>query len=216
MSTITERAEAEAEAAEAEFPDEETQEAEEETVESPEPDTETPPAVLSEKQLEARMRKLDAENSRHATRVRDLLGEDAALIESCPCCHIPGFVFPFTEYQPDEETRKAATLAYFGAAAPQYAQHAALRECETCLGYGDVRTGSRRNGAETIPCEPCGGKGYMDRRVEQAQQSVRTDFPGVPALGYPGVGPQGKRDAYGRPDGHPRFGLPVGPEDFGA
>jgi hypothetical protein len=127
-----------------------------------EPEQEQPQA-LSEKQLEARLKRLDKASQTWRERVGTIMEADAAMLIPCPLCEqiIPGFVMP-TPATPD---RFPAVRAFMGDAEPQeWQQDPNTRTCQTCDGMGEVKTGSKVQSQTTLPCTDCGGKGWQGAR----------------------------------------------------
>ena len=147
MSNVKELADREAERAEAETPDEAETPAEEaapdeeaESVEgTPEPDAEPAPEVNSDAQAKA----IVSELGRHERAWAKLNGVEPDGLNVCPTCEGVGFTM---EPQP---TIKEA----------EYAER-----CMTCNGYGEVLSGSLRQGSKTVKCLACAGLGYIDTR----------------------------------------------------
>lgn len=185
MSTVSEMAEAEADEVEAAEAQEET-EAEEQAEPEPETQVQAPP-VDPEKVFKA----LDNEASRHVKRVAEITGAEFELLHACPGC--ADFTPGFTLVPPVElASRKESPYT---------------RRCETCDGFGELETGAR---AETRPeferCPDCAGNGFT--RLGGPLPDL-----GAPAPSYPGADVPhtpvegGDNDAWGRPAGHPHWGV---------
>jgi hypothetical protein len=125
-------------------------------------------AVQSEKALAERDKKLDAENSRHAKRVGEIMDEAAVDLIPCPVCMdgIAGWVYsPEAQQLSDEAVlRLRQLIGLSGLDGITQATFAA--QCPACDGNGEVRTGSRVPGYETTTCERCKKTGW-----------IRTDAP---------------------------------------
>lgn len=141
MSRVSELAAEEAERAEAEGEDEAEPGSEPEPVE-PEPEPEPEPVDMAKA-----VKQLDAENERHAKRVADIMGADAAQLYPCPTCSLGpvGFVFAL----PDAE--------------PEYKQAPDAELCADCNGLGDVLTGAVVERGRFKECPSCLGKGWRNK-----------------------------------------------------
>lgn len=136
---MTELAEEEAARAEAEGADEDEPGAEPDPTE---PDPEPAPEPVD---MAKAVKQLDNENERHAKRVAEIMGEDAAQLHPCPTCVLGpvGFVFNLPDAQPEY---KAATDT---------------QTCDTCNGLGDVLSGSNNERSKLKACTACSGQGYV-------------------------------------------------------
>lgn len=231
--SIMEQVEAEAQAAEAEFPehaapDEVTPEPEPDPSTEPEPEPEPAPEQPSDKAMEAIGKKLDAESDRHKRRVAEIMGDQMGDLAPCPLCLIDGFVMSEAPPEFDPMQRLAVLTAMGDVAPPKLKQHPNLFECQLCDGQGDLLTGSKRSTAQLAECPDCGGKGFRDKTMMQAQQDARGYSPQPPVVipppnyGANGQGPTqptvtqgiytfpliqgGAPDPLGRLAGHPLWG----------
>jgi hypothetical protein len=176
-SRVKELADEEAAKAEAEQPDEDAIEQEETTGSEPEPQPEPDPSPVPAPEPaseEAQMKAMGREYDRHAKALERIIGEDFAMLAPCDHCGGLGFAPPVT-----------------------LRPHKNFRACETCNGFGDVLTGSRKEGNATQPCPVCAGRGYLER-LEQPAAPLAPQQPngpqpqpeyGVPSwMGNPQVG----------------------------
>ena len=129
--------------------------------------------LLSEREAEALGKKLDAERKRHGKRVMELLGNDLGGHIPCPTCMdgIDGFIVS-PEFAPLDTEQRARMMQILGlddfenmSTAPWAVQ------CETCIGFGSIKTGSHVPGRETTQCEDCQGAGFRNTR-QTAQLAV--------------------------------------------
>jgi len=140
--------------------------------------------LLSEREIEKRFGKLDAENTRHRKRLGEILEEDALHIVPCPVCmdQFHGWVFdpqhiPLSDDQRDR-TLQLLNLADF----EDIPQASWAVKCETCNGHGRVKTGSRAEGREVTQCLDCKGAGWHNRHHVGAQ-TAHTEIEPVPVTG---------------------------------
>lgn len=187
--TIAEIAEREALEAEAE---EGTEPTEPEPTE-PEPEPEPEPAPASDTAIEKRYAALDKEGVRHSKRVAEIMGDDFTAVQECPCCQIPGFVFPFDLTSVEDAMRRGNTEAYFGTAAVKLKRHPSMTTCDLCDGHGFLDTGGKREGYTQETCERCGGQGWTrtDTQPQNVHQIAPPPVPAEPgAWSPPGAPPK--------------------------
>lgn len=167
--------------------------------EQPAEQQQQPAAGMTEAQLEAQLRKLDGEAERHAKAVARVMGDDFAQLVPCPLCwqQAPGYRFPVPPADPEQIEAVRAALGLDGFA--DYAPAEDAQPCDTCNALGRVLTGSRVQGQETKPCASCTGTGWRSK-VSAAQPAPVVQFP-------PPHPPAGTADSWGRPLGHPHYGL---------
>jgi hypothetical protein len=207
MSTIAERARAEADEAEREEADKEAeQEAEHEAEEAEEAQPEAEPAPSSQKAVADAGKKLEAEAARHEKRVREIMGDDFEITRPCPACFTPGFVFD-PEVAPMPEETREAVLAFLGDdGGPNLKPHPDLEMCSFCDGYGELTTGSRNPGALTEICPKCSRQGYVAKNAAQPANGQPPAWV-PPAPPAPVYDPENvNQDAWKRPIGHERYG----------
>lgn len=133
------------------------------------PSSEAAPGVaesrlLTERELEKRAQKLDAENTRHAKRVGEIMEDDAADLIPCPVCMdtIAGWVYPPDVAEPSPE--QVSRIRQF-AGLPDYTNFRQVpwaHECSSCGGLGKVITGSKVMGAEVTGCRECNERGWIN------------------------------------------------------
>lgn len=194
----------------ADLPDGDDQDDDETTEPEPEPEPEAPP--LSEKELEAALKKLDSEATRHANRVSEIMGADAQTLEPCVLCepNIPGFRIPV----PVDDEKRAAVLAVLGMGdEPEFVTDPGTQTCSYCDGNGATITGSKVQNQVTRVCPQCQGNGWMTDEAKAAL-AVRQETALVAAAvtGQPVQLPQPENvvpafDAWQRPQGHEFFGM---------
>lgn len=187
MSRVTEIAKAEAAEAEAEDEEQETTGRDDDQEAAPEPDT--PPPPRSQAEVDAVLAQLSAEAERHDAAVRRIMAGDAELLQPCPACWTPGYMFPPAQSGLDEQTRNAI-LGALGMLPEQNLVTAAdAQRCSTCNGYGRTLTGSRAPGSETKPCAACSGTGWTQVLTPLPAANVSPPPPAVPSPPGPYVPP---------------------------
>jgi hypothetical protein len=208
MSTIAERARAEAEEAEQENPDAEPVEPiepDEDEAQEEESAPEPPPVT------EATFRKLGEsiakEDARHEKRLREIYGDLWGERDTCPLCLQEGFVIPAEPGQFDPEQRDAV-LSVMGEGGPtEAATHQSKVRCEQCDGWGQLYTGSRNEAYKYDACLFCNGSGTVDKSVLASAQAQPLE-PSAVYFPPPAPDPASvNRDQWGRPMGHERYGV---------
>jgi ribosome-binding protein aMBF1 (putative translation factor) len=126
--------------------------------------------LLSEREAEALGKKLDAERKRHGKRVMELLGDDLGGHIPCPTCMdgIDGFIISpeFAPLAPEMRERMLQVLGMDDWEQLPTADWAV--QCETCKGYGRIKTKSHVQGSEVTGCEDCSHYGWINLRTNAA------------------------------------------------
>jgi hypothetical protein len=229
VSTVKQIADAEGDEAEAdETPGLEPNESEQPEPE-PEPEQEPAPPEATEADYEAAFKKLETEAERHDKEVHKRAGPLDGQLSPCPLCFTPGYVLPVEPGTFDPLRRQAVIAAMGDTPELDYAEATDAVPCEDCKALGQVLTGSKVPGQETKPCPRCAGSGWHTKVLTQADVlALPTPLPLAypatatvangaavlaPAPPYPGYGvpfvpvPNGVPDGWGRPAGHPQWGL---------
>lgn len=177
--------------------------------EGEQPEASQPAGTIGEKELEKMFRRVDTANATYRKRLVDIMEAEAGVLEPCPRCNEPflGLIFP-PMMKPVSDEQKAAVLVSIGEAAPLATlKDPYARRCDTCDGNGVTLSGSRLNQYKAIRCKPCGGKGYigvgMERADEVAQPAETVALNG----GEASVEQAPSVDLWGRPAGHPDYGV---------
>ena len=200
-------AEREASEAEAENPDEETPEPIE--GDEAEAEAEPDPEPSSQFSMEEATKKLAASEKAHRTRVATIMGEDLNEVELCPLCatFTAGFVLPYAALTAEVSLKDAVRRLNGDAPQAELQQAKDKMACPDCDGWGDVLTGAKVERGKTDQCIKCNGKGFVTKLYVP-------DQPAGNAEPYPGSGekivnppPGGVSDGYGRPAGHPHWGV---------
>jgi hypothetical protein len=211
VSTATDLAKAEADAAEAETPDEGEEKIDGDLPDDPEPETDTPPQpepeTMTEQQADRLFKRLETAAQRYLKTAMPITEELGMPVQACPLCTVPGLAITRSAHEVTSDV-EAAVLGMIGkGVAPEYVESNQYERCDACNGWGEVLTGAQKDISRTAICNPCGGKGY--KPVVQAYvptpAPAPAPFPGATATYIPL--PAGSADAWGRPAGHPHWGL---------
>lgn len=231
MSSIVERANAEADAAELENPDSEeaAEAAEDEAAAAPEP--EPAPEPSSQKQIEEYERKVKGEATRHENALAKLHPDDWESYAMCPLCVGDGFLTPIPPGELPDVLWEAITVMAGRWNTGGLKKAPFAERCEICDGRGMLDPDANNDANREIVCPTCAGYGWLDTRPPGIGHPVSPNakklppaapqLVGVPsglapaAEPFPDSGmefvpfPGGVQDEYGRPAGHPRWGLPT-------
>lgn len=182
----------------------------------PEPDEEATPemhAVLDDRELEKRFKRIETAHNTYSRKLSEIMGEEAQALEPCPrCAHgIPAFIFPFAPVSPEV---KARVLISMGDAPPEASkQDPYTQTCATCDGQGSTLSGSHTTRDKAITCIDCDGKGYTlvgDRRNQVAQALLASRANAEPAAAGNGIADVAEQppelDPWGRPPADPDYG----------
>jgi hypothetical protein len=170
VSTLAERARAEAEQAEREEqeqqPDQEDPSNDDDEQEAP---PEAHPAEGLEEPTDAMIVELQAACNDHHDHVRAIMGPFVEGFVACETCNGIGIAYP----QPQT---------------PQLETKAGTQECPICKGAGELGLPTKRQGFDREQCDNCNGKGWVGRGnlppAEAARQAVET-YPTQPGSGDP-------------------------------
>ena len=222
MSTVADLAAEEAARAEAEEEETgdavETEEEQETQTTDDEPEGRQEPAQAvaapTEAQIEAALKSLEREAERHAREVSKRAGPFLPELHPCPLCFTPGFTVTVPAGAFDPERRQAVMVAMGEPPEPPYRTAKDAVTCDDCDGWGLVLTGSKSANFVTKPCTRCTGSGWINPPVQLAPPPViPPTFPGPVLAGVP-YDPSLPTDQWGRPSGHPHYGIR--PADVGA
>jgi hypothetical protein len=127
--------------------------------------------VLTDKERKKRDDRLDNEKQRHASRLGEILGEEATSLIPCPVCMdgIDGWIFApeVEQLSPEAISRIRQVIGL-----PDYSTFLDApdaKTCPECDGRGEVKTGSHVPGYETKTCRLCSKTGWIG--VGQAAQT---------------------------------------------
>lgn len=153
----------------------------------------------SAKKMQQAGEKLDRESERHWNRIKEIMGDDADGLVPCELCFVktPGFRW---DAAPNEETSARVRIAIGLPDVSNFAPSATERSCDDCRGLGKVRTGSTVPGRETITCDACGGKGYVNSRPRLNTPDAAAEAPPAENGSAPFVDDGVRRDMFGTPE----------------
>lgn len=170
-----------------------------------EPQGPQPPATPE--QAEARQASWDRERDRHMRELEKRDDYRYSLSNVCPLCEGHGLL-----YEPQNAAEAAqmrgAILAIVGETTPEELHpHPDYHRCEVCEGYGKVYTGSRVGGQEALNCPACNGMGHTGGKAAAPLAALPMHTAATPTSPPPEEQARIGNDAWGRPPGHPHYGL---------
>lgn len=193
-----------AEAPETPGEDEEGSELDEDVSQPQEP-AQPQEAVLSEKQLNAAMDKLDREAKRHRDRISEIMGEDALALVPCLLCTPELAGWRFDVPLRDEEKEVLLTIAD-PTRAKEYKHAENANTCPACDGLGQVVSGSLVANRELIPCSRCNGYGYVNLSATNVVPLAGPEPLGTAPVPTEAPEPLPNTDPFGRTPDDPNYG----------
>lgn len=173
-------------------------------------DREAAPPPPSEQELEAIFGRLEKQAAKHREKVADLAGPLLGDLAPCPLCQpqAPGFYLPHVP-EPEASQRAAYVAEVLtGASAPDYQDAKTVERCDDCDGWGVVRSGSRAPEHRTVPCPTCSGTGHKAKVAPPPSAPAPPEWQPPPQpTATDGAVQAGAVDQWGRPSGHPHFGI---------
>jgi hypothetical protein len=191
---------------EPENPDAEPDEDDDEDEDEAEP-AGPPPPPSSVTVLEKRDKLMNSAAKSHETRLHNILGDDFDAYMPCPLCLADAFLLPKPAGAMPPEQWEAVQAAAGQLQVRQLKRADYTETCDTCDGEGKLDSGSHDPTFMEIPCRACEGKGWKMKLAEVPAVPAFT-FPAAPAAPAPlNLDFTGPKDNWGRPAGHPHFGI---------
>lgn len=179
-----------------------------ETEPAVDPEPTPAPEPLTQKQLEAIGRKIDAAAATHENALRRILGDDFNEWLPCPLCMTDGHFAPMPAEQRDPAQVQAVLAALGQDGYSELREATWLVRCDTCDGQGRVRTPSHSPENAVVNCRDCASRGYNEKPPTPVAVPAWT--PPAPAqFDYSSSGGpmHNGPDAWGKPAGHPQWGI---------
>jgi hypothetical protein len=173
-----------------------------------EAEREPAPASPTAKQLEAMGKAIDKASTVHETALRRILGDQFEEWMPCPLCMTDGHFAPIPREQRDPDQIAAVHAALGEDGYSELSAATWLVKCETCNGKGQVRTPSDNPDHAVVNCRDCASRGYNEAplpSVAAVPAWAPPPPPPSPVEWYPVPG--GQPDAWGKPAGHPQWGI---------
>ena len=177
------------------------------------PEDEPAPAATAEPSSLAVVGELNkkyaAETKRHENALAKLHPDDWDQFAMCPLCIGDGFLTPIPEGTIVPELWEAIKALAGKLEDGKFPLASYTEPCQTCDGWGMVRTGAKNDNQRALPCKACNGMGWRDKPGEPPALSV-VPTGGTAPGGYTPPAPVSPvHDAWGRPAGHERFGIDI-------
>lgn len=177
-----------------------------ETQAQPETGAQARPATTPE-EMERKLRALEKQGEKHAAAVQRIMGDDFSDLIANPIDFTPGFILNPQLAPLPPDALHALDVILGRAGVDGYPVDESRQRCETCDGFGMLRTGSRVQNQDALPCRKCMGNGWVEK---MATATNVTPMPNVTGTGFNQQGSQTftvVRDQWGREQGQERFGL---------
>lgn len=195
----------------AESPSEDDEAAEaaeaEEEPEAAEQGDDEPEAAVTDVEIEKATKKLEAEATRHANRISEIMGEAAQALLPCELCApiTPGFRFPVPVMGDAlERVRIAIGLPDLS----NYREAKDARTCDDCDGLGKVLTGSHVPTRDVKDCSRCKGAGWLQVGSQPENGNVTGPLAAVAPPEQQATVVDDSSDPWGRDYTHPDFWVP--------
>lgn len=101
-------------------------------------DADEPEAHVPALEGEHFIRALEIEGTRHAEALGAIFGDDFALFEECPLCHLLGVVSPETVLLDPETERCPKCRGYGSFVTESFVDTNRFRQCDRCMGNGYI------------------------------------------------------------------------------
>lgn len=145
----------------------------------PEPEPDTEPSSFDA--MEAMGRSFTKLTAHVEKRSREILGDSFEDFEPCECCNYWGTPGWRMKGPLPEAVENVLRLALDGHASDEWKADEYSRACEKCNGIGQVLTGSKADGQQTIQCLACKGMGWVPVGSERATGAFAMPNGGTPA-----------------------------------
>lgn len=168
-------------------------------------------AAADEAAAKARDKALTAEDKRHNTALGKVFGQEWPQHVRCALCDGIGFLGPELAAAMTNEEWSQVLAAAIAMTLRPYIADSNYQRCEHCDGWGQTLSGAQDPEHFTKLCDVCSGNGYIQRTPKLPQIQPVTPINGVPespVYSIPSYGSPAADDAWGRPGGHPHYGIP--------
>ncbi len=182
-----------------------------------EPEDETAPGqepaprqtvVSTQTLLAERDKKLTQETKRHENALTKIYGDDWSDLAPCPLCLTDGYVIPAPPGAMPPEQWEAIEMAAGQESDTVFLPAEFSERCDKCDGRGEVLTGAQTEHGRLTACRKCNGSGWVDKVLPLAAVPQWTpQQPPMPPPENLSLDWTRPRDGFGRPEGHPRFGI---------
>jgi hypothetical protein len=144
--------------------------------------------------------------ARNVERLADEYGQD---VMPCPLCERVDIAPLIVSKMVEMPAEGWAALAQMGGVEPEpeHAEAEGVVMCDRCNGWGELDYPTRNPHMARQTCPKCQGNGYTLEAQEQTTVVPIAPMPSFPTPAPPVSGFAGGNDSWGRPPGHPHYGL---------
>lgn len=187
--------------------DDDTAQAEPEPELEPEPEPE-PSFGMDEREFEKAAKTLERAVTAYRTKVEAFIETTGQPLvpNKVDLDYLPGYVFHPDARPLEEEQAQFARILLGDPLEPPFPQAPDTHTCDTCQGWGRVKTGSKVSGQQLVNCERCAGHGWIGSRTYDSitpALSIVGDDTNAPVLTEE---EEAGLDVWGTPRNHPDWG----------
>jgi hypothetical protein len=163
---------------------------------------------MSERELEKRMQAVERRAKSYVDFVAAFAAETEQPLVRCAVCldQVPGYHWHPDVIAPNEVQVAACRVLAGLTIEPSFPQDPQSWACETCDGWGQVKTGSKREARRVVECADCNGQGFKTRRPPQEVRLPAATVNGEQPVPVLTEEEQSDDDAWGTPRSHPDWG----------
>lgn len=168
-------------------------------------------AAADEKAAQALDKALTAEDNRHNRALGKLYGDEWPQHVRCALCDGIGFLHPELASGLSNDQWAHVVGAAIAMTQRPYIEDSNYERCEHCDGWGQTLSGARDPEHYTKLCDVCSGNGFIQRapRLPSIQPvPAASNGQEQPTFTIPSYGSPAMDDQWGRPGGHPHYGIP--------
>jgi hypothetical protein len=180
-----------------------------ETQHEQEPPSEPAPPQDSHTISDELNRRREAQAAAQAKNVEKLANEYGQDVAECPVCERVDLAALIVAKVRDIPAEGWQQLAAVGGHEPEPEHRMAegVVMCDRCNGWGDLDYPTRNEHMKRQSCPRCAGNGYVPEQQAEQPSAPVLQLPSFPSTPGPPTPQYTPHDPWGRPQGHPHYGL---------